>query len=201
MKTLWLLVATLFLMSFAACKSNSTDLNNETAHVSEIVAKFGAKIVATPEVGTAKFDLDGLTPVTVDQAVAILQDIRNHKDAQKSSTKSKATKGDGLFSILMSEKVSDCLKLSIQLNMMELKDGTLLYKNYQTDCASNVCTWYVSGFSFSNDNVNTGIYKFQSQGYLNFMVIDGGVKYVKIPLLIQGVFDPATQNADFSYSL
>lgn len=201
MKTLWLLVATLFLMSFAACKSNSTDLNNETTDVSEIVAKFGAKIVAPSEVGADKFDLDGISSVTVDQAIAILQDIRNHKDSQKSSTRSNVTKGDGVFYILMSEKVSDCFKLSIQLNMMELKDGTLLYKNYQTDCASSVCTLYVSGFSLSNDNVNNGSYKFQSQGYLNFMVIDGGVKYVKIPLVIQGVFDPTTQNAEFSYVL
>jgi hypothetical protein len=60
--------------------------------------------------------------------------------------------------------------------------------------------WHAHGFGLSTAG-QSGMYKFECDSYLYFKLVDDGIRYIQVPLKIQGKYRPETHEANFTYSL
>ena len=87
---------------------------------------------------------------------------------------------------------------TIQLNMNRYNDGSLLLWRISGGMFFFfLIKWYLKGFSLATDNA-TKNYKFESQSYIYMKVIDNGIKYMQIPVTINGNYNPQNHDAAFS---
>lgn len=200
MKALYTIVAAFLLLSLSSCSTN--DFVSEETTVSSLVSTYGATNLFVESSQSDNLGLNELPSMTAAEAHAILGDIRKHQASRKESRTVQEQESDRvLFRVKMDETVSGCHTFSLQLNFMKNTDGKLFYSGYEADCQSDSFKWYRDGHSFSSENDQSGCYKFKTQGYLYFKVVDGTVQYLKVPFKVVGTYNPATQGADFTYSL
>lgn len=200
MKALYTIVASLLLLSLSSC--STIDFAPEETSVGTLVSTYGATNLFAESAQADNLNLDELPSMTAAEAHAILGDIRKHQSSRKESrTVQEQGSNKVSFQVKMDETISGRHTFSLQLNFMKNTDGKLFYSGYEADCQSDSFKWYRDGHSFSSENNQSGCYKFKTQGYIYFKVVDGTVQYLKVPFMVVGTYNPATQGADFTYSL
>lgn len=202
MKAMYFIVATLIVLSLASCTANENDPVSEESSVNALVNTYGATNILNSSSQSDDLRLGELPGITPAEAYTILGDIRKHRASQKDSHVLAEQKDDKVsLKVVMSETVSAKYTFILQLNLIKYTDGSLYYSGYEADCRADSFKWYLKGFSFSCDNNQAGCYKFETQGYLYFKVIDDSVQYLKVPFKVKGTYNTATQSMDFTYNL
>lgn len=196
------LIAIATMMSLASCSTESTDTATEEEVNNEYILEqdYNAKNVTNEDESTTG-SIEILPPVTVTDAVNLLGKIREHKNVIEELNVTAAESGDQkLYCVSMTQTVDESVSFTIQLNMTGYNDGRLYYSGYETNLTANEMNWDVNGFSLSNDS-QTGKYKFSGQSYLYLKVLNNGVKYMQVPVSVNGIYNPETHEASFTYSL
>lgn len=202
MKAMYFIVATLIILSLASCTANENDPVSEETSVHALVSTFGATNLVKDSSQSANLRLSELPGMTAAEAYTILGEIRKHQASQKTSNAfEEQSNNKVLLKIEMSETVSGKYTFSLQLNLMKYADGSLFYSGYEANCQSGTFNWYRKGFNFSCDNSHPGCYKFETQGYLYFKVIDKNPQYLQVPFKVTGTYNTSTQEVDFTYNM
>ena len=177
-------------------------MNTEEATFS-LEKTFNARSIDYQENGKSSLELSDLPPVSTKEAEAVLQTLRNstQMDSFHSVQRTDGQEGQTLLTISAEQRVSNNQVFTIQLNMISYADdGSLYYKDYKAIASSNLYKWYTHGFGLSTAG-QSGMYKFECDSYLYFKIVDNGIRYIQVPLKIQGKYRPDTHEANFTYSL
>lgn len=198
MRNLIMWVIILF-VGMTSCAVNECDPLEQTENI-DALASFGAKELADNNF-IATLALDELPGMSAGEVGAILSNIRKHSQSQKHYNVEENNHDDFCdVDILMDETINDKYTFTIQLHMeRNNNNGIVYYKSFEADCSSDQFEWYIKGFSFSSDNL-TGNNKFESPSFLYFKVLDEGVTFIQIPVLVKGTYNPKNNKADFTYS-
>ena len=198
MRNLIMWVIILF-VGMTSCAVNECDPLEQTDNI-DALASFGAKELADNKI-ISTLTLDELPGMSASEVSVILSNIQKHSQSEKHYMVEE-NDHDGFcdVDILMDETINHKYTFTIQLHMERNNNsGVMYYKGFEADCTSNQFEWYIKGFSFSSDNL-TGNNKFESPSYLYFKVLNEGVTFIQVPILVKGTYSPTDNKADFTYS-
>lgn len=201
MKAIHLMIAMLVMMSLASCSADGNDPVENSASTYLLEKTYGARSVAYEENNSNNLNLSELPAISLSEADGILSVLRKHTNAKEELDIQAATRGEQtLLKIAMKQTIDSKYSFTIQLNMSSYSDGSLYYSGYKAECSSSLMKWYLKGFSLASDNA-TGNYKFESQSYIYMKIVDNGIKYIQVPVTIEGNYNPDNHESKFSYNL
>ena len=202
MKLKNLACAMLVVLGLASCTAESDAFLNEVETSVSLERSFNATCVDYQKGGKNDLNLDELVPVSNEEAVAILQVLRDHKDLTESNSV-KATEGapgQTFLTISAEQCVDNCHTLELQLEMITYADdNSLFYKSSKTCAKSANYVWNLTGFGLTTNGAD-GTYRLECTSNLYFKVVEDVVQYVKVPVKLNGIYNPANHDVKFTYS-
>lgn len=203
MKIKKIALALLVAAGLASCtaESNAPELIEEATFTLE--KTFNARSVAYDENGKNSLNLNDLTPISVDEANAILNTLRNHKNLKEeySLTEKEGQSGETFLTIRTEQNIDNRHKLTLLLEMISYKvDESLYYKDYKAFASSPLYIWHMDGFGLSSSANTEGLFNFNGTSHLYFKIIENGIHYIKVPIKVNGKYNPSTHKADFTYT-
>jgi hypothetical protein len=202
MKIKTIAYALLVTVGLASCTAESSAPNTIENATFSLEKKFNARSVVFEENGKNDLNLNELEPVNIDEANTILNTLRNHTDLKEEcSLKETAGKsGDTILTICTEQCIDNLHKLTLLLEMISYKeDGSLYYKGYNAFASSSLYKWHMDGFVLSSSSDLEGLYNFECTSSLYFKVVNDGIHYIKVPIKVNGKYDPNTHKVDFTY--
>jgi hypothetical protein len=195
--------AVLVAFGMASCTAESDAIMNEVETVVSLEKDFNARSVDNRGGEKNGLELDNLIPASTDEATTILNMLREKKGLTETcsvTTKEGAT-DQSFLDIYAEQCVNNRYTLALQLQMISYADdNSLYYKDCKVSANSSQFLWHMTGFGFSSDGTN-GMYKFECTSYLYFKVVEDGVKYLQIPVKVNGKYNPETHDVSFDYSI
>lgn len=192
----------LVILGLASCTAESDAFLNEVETSVSLEKTFNATCVDYQARGNEDLDLDELVPVSTEEAIAILQVLREHKDLTE-STSVKATEGapgQTFLTVSAEQCVDNCHTLELQLHMITYADdNSLFYKSSKTYAKASNYQWNLTGFGLTTNGAD-GTYKLECTSNLYFKVVEDVVKYVQVPVTLSGTYNPANHSVKFTYS-
>ena len=190
MKLKNLVCALLAAVGMASCTAESdAPMNTEEATFS-LEKTFNARSIDYQANGKNSLDLSELPPISIKEAENILQTLRNctQMESSHSVQRTDGQEGQTLLTVSAGQRVNNSHAFTIQLEMISYADDGNLYH------------WHTHGFGLSTAG-QSGMYKFECDSYLYFKIVDNGIRYIQVPLKIQGKYRPDTHEVNFTYSL
>ena len=195
--------AMLAIMAMASCTAESDAIVNEVETTVSLEKNFNARSVEHQKGKKNDLNLDDLIPVSTDEAINILNMLREKKDLTEScSIKTKEGETSQSFLTIHAEQcVNNRYNLALQLQMISYDDDkSLYYKDSEVSSNSSQFLWHKTGFGLSSNGTN-GMFEFECTSYLYFKVVEDGIKYVQIPVKVNGDYNPKTHAISFEYSI
>lgn len=193
MKKHQFLPAILLAIFFVSCSAESDSPLEEVTQLSVMESRYAAIEVTETE------ELSVLPPVSLAEAENILNTLHNHTNAKEELFIEK--EGNAQLHVIIKQTISNKYAFTIQLNLSSYEDGTLFYNGYENSCSSHVMKWDMNGFSLASSNTEKYTYNFTSNSYLYFKVADNGIRYMRVPVKIQGEYHTDNNNASYTYTL
>lgn len=193
MKKFQFLSVILFAVLFASCAAESDSPLEEVSEPSVLESRYAATEVTETE------ELSDLTPISLSETESILNILHNHTNAKEELTIEK--EDDAQLHVIIKQIIGNKYSFTIQLNLSNYADGTLFYNGYENSCSSNLMKWDMSGFSLASSNTEKYTYNFTSNSYLYFKVTDNGIRYMRVPVKIQGNYHTDNNKASYTYTL
>ena len=195
--------AVLVALGMASCTAESDAIVNEVETKFSLEKNFNARSVDNRSGEINGLELGNLIPASTDEATTILNMLRGKKGLTEtcSVTTEEGATDQSFLNINAEQCVNNRYTLALQLQMISYADdNSLYYKDCKVSANSSQFLWHMTGFGFSSDGTN-GMYKFECTSYLYFKVVEDGVKYLQIPVKVNGKYNPETHDVSFVYSI
>lgn len=194
--------AVLVALGMASCTAESDAIVNEVETSVSLEKTFNARSVDYQKGSKSNLDLDNLVPVTTDEATAILNVLRNHKNLTESNsvTTTEGEPGQTFLTISAEQCVNNLHTLELQLQMISYADdNSLFYKDCKASTKSSNYLWHLTGFGLTSNGTD-GTFKLECTSNLYFKVMGEGIKYLQVPVKVNGVYNPQGHVVNFTYS-
>ena len=203
MKLKNLACAMLVVSAMASCTAESEATMNYEKVTYSLEKNYNARSVNYVEGSKNTPILSELPPVSIAEADKILKTLREQKNL--STAHSLDTKdgeaGQKLLTVSAECSIGSQHKLTLQLSMIAYEDdGSLYYKDYKAFASSGLYIWHMNGFSLATFGTE-GMYKFECSSNLYFKIVDDEIAYIQVPVKVNGNYNPATHEINFTYSL
>lgn len=202
MKLKNLACAMLVVLGLASCTAESDAFLYEVETSVSLEKTFNATCIDYQKRGNDDLNLDQLVPVSTEEALAILQVLRDHKNLTESNSVEaiEGAPGQTFLNISAEQCVDDCHTLELQLQMITYADdNSLFYKGSKTCAKASNYHWGLTGFGLTTNGAD-GTYKLECTSNLYFKVVEDVVKYIQVPVKLNGIYNPADHNVKFAYS-
>lgn len=215
MKTTYLFVTMMLMLSFASCTSSDNNLSNEDSLFESVKSIYGIETV-TYSTSNTGFDVVNVPSVTLAEVQGVLEALRQNSNKQ-SNCKVEITH-DADFGgqnevnkkvIMGSEYAAKTRTGSFLENFLlrvELKfstnDGLVSY--YGTDYMYNseLFYWRANGLSLYPVKSSGGCtYEFESESFLYFRIVDEGNCLVKVGVVFRGNYNFEVESGTYSFQL
>lgn len=193
MKKLHFLPFILLVILFASCTAESDSPLEEVVMPSVLESRYAATEVSETE------DLSSLAAISLAETENILDILHNHTNAKEELTIEQ--QGDARMRVIIKQTIGNKYAFTIQLNLSSYEDGTLFYNGYENSCSSDLMKWDMSGFALASSNTEKYTYNFTSNSYLYFKVVDNGIRYMRVPVKVQGNYHTDNNKASYTYTL
>jgi hypothetical protein len=196
------LYALLAVLSMVSCTAESDTIVNEEESTSISLEKSFNASSFNRQMGDSELELDQLVPVTTEEAAAILNVLRNHKNLTESNsvTTTEGVPGQTFLTISAEQCVDNSHFLEFQMEMITYADdNSLFYKSSKTCAKSDNYQWELTGFGLTSNGPD-GTYKIECTSYLYFKVMEETIKFVQVPVRLDGVYNPENHHVNFTYS-
>ena len=195
--------AMLVALGMASCTAESDAIVNEVETIVSLEKTFNARSVDYREGEKNGLGLDSLIPASTDEVTAILSTLREQKNLTESCsvTTTEGTTNQSFMTINAEQCVNNRYTLALQLQMISYADdNSLYYKGCNVSANSSQFLWHMTGFGFSSNGAD-GMYKFECTSYLYFKVVEESIKYVQVPVKVNGNYNPKTHEVSFAFSI
>lgn len=193
MKKLQFFPVILLAILVASCTAKSDSPLEEVIVPSILESRYAASEVSETE------DLSALPAISLSETENILNTLHNHTNAKEELVVEK--EDNAQLHVIIKQTIGNKYAFTIQLNLSNYEDGTLFYNGYESSCSSDLMKWDVSGFALASSNTEKYTYNFSSNSYLYFKVVDNGIRYMRVPVKIQGSYHTDNNQASYTYTL
>ena len=203
MKFKSLACAMLVIMGMVSCTAESDAIVNEVETTVSLEKSFNARSVEYQNGKKNELNLGDLIPVSTDEAISILNMLREKKGLTESCsvTTKEGETNQSFLTIHAEQCVNSCYNLALQLQMISYADdNSLYYKDSEVSANSSQFLWHKTGFGLSSNGAD-GMFKFECTSYLYFKVVEDGIKYMQVPVKVNGDYNPKTHEVSFDYSI
>lgn len=196
------LYALLAVLSMVSCTAESDTIVNEKESNSISLEKSFNASSFNRQMGDSELELDELIPVTTEEAIDILNVLRSRKNLTESNSV-KATEGapgQTFLTISTEQCINNCHFLEFQMEMISYADdNSLYYKSSKTCAKSSNYQWDLTGFGLYSNGPD-GTFRIECTSYLYFKVMEETIKFVQVPVKLNGIYNPENHKVNFTYS-
>lgn len=215
MKTTYLFITMMLVLSLASCTSSDNDLSNENSFFESVKSTYGIETV-TYSVSNTGLDVVNVPSVTLAEIQGVLEALRQNSNKQNNCKVEIAHdadfggKNEVNKRVIMGSEYTALTRtgsfLENFLLRVELKFSTEnnLVSYYGTDYMYNseLFYWRANGLSlYPVKNSNGCTYEFESESFLYFRIADEGNCLAKVAVVFKGNYNFNSESGTYSFQL